>query len=68
MGSKSIIGAATLGVALASSGARADNAPFQAFFFSVCGGASGVLAARCNETPDGLGNLSGDSESSLNPS
>ena len=28
---------------------------------------TGALAARCAETPGGLGNLSGDSESSLNP-
>ncbi|MCM2312845.1 MAG: autotransporter outer membrane beta-barrel domain-containing protein, partial [Steroidobacteraceae bacterium] len=38
------------------------------FFFDVCGAPSGTLATRCAETPSGLGNLSGDSESSLNPS
>src|SRR5690606_7345030 len=29
---------------------------------------SGALAARCGETPTAAGDLSGDSESSLNPS
>jgi hypothetical protein len=53
---------------LAQSPAQAANAGFQAFFFSVCGTATGALAARCAQTPGGLGNLSGDSESSLNPS
>ena len=46
----------------------AANAAFQDFFFSVCSGASGDLATRCGETNGGLGDLSGDSESSLNPS
>lgn len=46
----------------------AANAPFQEFFFGVCGGATGTLALRCGETTGSLGNLSGDSESSLNPS
>lgn len=53
---------------LADGPAEAANAGFQTFFFSVCGTATGALAARCAETPGGLGNLSGDSESSLNPS
>ncbi len=52
---------------LAGPQAQAANAGFQSFFFDVCGTATGVLAARCAETPGGLGNLSGDSESSLNP-
>lgn len=59
---------ATAGWLLATPGAGAANADYQAFFFSVCGTATGTLAARCAETPGGLGNLSGDSESSLNPS
>ncbi len=46
----------------------AANAEFQTFFFGVCTGATGALATRCGQTPGGLGNLSGDSESSLNPS
>lgn len=46
----------------------AANAAFQTFFFDVCPGSSGQLAARCGQTPGGLGNVSGDSESSLNPS
>jgi outer membrane autotransporter protein len=59
---------ATAGWLLAMPSAEAANADYQAFFFRVCGTASGTLAARCDETPGGLGNLSGDSESSLNPS
>ncbi len=60
--------AAAAGCALGAMEARAANPGFQDFFFSVCGTASGTLATRCDETPSGLGNLSGDSESSLNPS
>lgn len=48
--------------------ARAANPELQAFFFDVCATPSGLLATRCAETVDGLGNLSSDSESSLNPS
>jgi outer membrane autotransporter protein len=59
---------AAAGCLLAAPGAEAANAEFQSFFFSVCGTATGTLAARCDETPGGLGNVSGDSESSLNPS
>ena len=44
------------------------NAAFQDFFFSVCANPTAALAARCAETGGGLGDLSGDSESSLNPS
>lgn len=47
---------------------RAANADFQNFFFDVCLTPTGDLATRCGETTGGLGNLSGDSESSLNPS
>jgi outer membrane autotransporter protein len=48
--------------------AQAADPNYQAYFFSVCPGATGALAARCAQTPGGLGDLSGDSESSLNPS
>lgn len=60
--------AAATGMLLVGAGARAANADFQDFFFAVCGAPSGTLATRCAETTAGLGNLSGDSESSLNPS
>ena len=59
---------ATTSLLLAAVEAQAANAEFQAFFFDVCGAPTGALANRCAETPGGLGNLSGDSESSLNPS
>lgn len=52
----------------ASMPARADNPRFQDFFFDVCANPTGALAQRCSETPSGAGNLSGESESSLNPS
>lgn len=48
--------------------ARAANPDYQTFFFQACTAPEGNLAQRCAETPDGLGDLSGDSESSLNPS
>lgn len=48
--------------------AEAANATFQNFFFTVCQNPTATLAARCGETGGGQGNLSGDSESSLNPS
>ncbi len=48
--------------------AWAQNAAFQTFFFDVCAAnPTGALGARCAETVDAAGNLSGDSESSLNP-
>ncbi len=52
---------------------HAANADFQAFFTNVCAGSgspTGDLATRCAETGSGTGDgdLSGDSESSLNPS
>lgn len=60
---------AIAGILLAAPQARAANADLQAFFFNVCAGApTGTLATRCAETPGAGGNLSGDSESSLNPS
>lgn len=53
--------------------AHAANEDFQDFFTDVCAGTgapSGDLAARCAETGEGTGdgNISTDSESSLNPS
>ncbi len=53
---------------LLSGQARSANPDFQDFFFDVCTNPTGDLAARCAETELGQGNLSGDSESSLNPS
>ena len=46
----------------------AANSNFQDFFFQACSNPVAGLAARCGETNGGLGDLSGDSESSLNPS
>jgi outer membrane autotransporter protein len=48
--------------------ALAANVEFQNFLFAVCTAPGGTLATRCNETTGGTGNVSGDSESSLNPS
>ncbi len=47
--------------------AVAQNAAFQDFFFSACNSPTGSLAARCAETPNGEGDLSSNSETSLNP-
>lgn len=53
---------------LAAGAAQAANPAFQDFFTSVCATANtGALATRCSQTPGGTGNVSGDSESSLNP-
>jgi uncharacterized protein YhjY with autotransporter beta-barrel domain len=62
-----VLAAATVAAFWASS-AQATNAQFQGFFFDACVNPTGALAARCAETPGALGDLSGDSESSLNPS
>ena len=59
---------AALACAAAAPAAQAANPAFQTFFFTVCQNPTGTLAARCGETGGGQGNLSGDSESSLNPS
>jgi hypothetical protein len=51
--------------------ALAADAAFQSFFDDVCTNTpTGTLATRCSETGSGSGdgNLSGDSETSLNPS
>lgn len=45
---------------------HAANANFQNFLFAACANASGDLAVRCSESNGG--DVSGDSESSLNPS
>lgn len=47
---------------------QAANPTFQDFFFLACENPTGALAARCGETVNADGDLSGDSESSLNPS
>jgi outer membrane autotransporter protein len=62
------LSAAIAGVLLAAPAARAADPEFQDFFFDVCLSPTGALAARCAETTGATGNLSGDSESSLNPS
>lgn len=49
-----------------SSSVQAANEAFQNLLFAACSSATGELAARCNES--GGGDISGDSESSLNPS
>ena len=59
---------AIAGMLLAAPQAQAANVEFQNFFFDVCLTPAGALAARCAETPGATGNVSGDSESSLNPS
>lgn len=56
------------GLLLAAPQAHAANVEFQNFLFDVCLAPTGTLAARCAETPGATGNVSGDSESSLNPS
>lgn len=50
-----------------SSAVWSSNAEFQDFFFSVCTNPTGQLAVRCGETQENLGDLSGNSETSLNP-
>lgn len=45
---------------------QAQDADFQTFFFAICGSATGALGVRCGESQGG--DLSGASESSLNPS
>ncbi len=59
---------AAAGILLTGTQAHAANAQFQSFFFDVCAAPTGALATRCAETTGALGDLSGDSESSLNPS
>lgn len=59
---------AALACATVTPAAQAANPAFQNFFFTVCQNPTGALAVRCGQTGGGQGNLSGDSESSLNPS
>jgi outer membrane autotransporter protein len=59
---------AALAGTAAAPAAQAANPAFQNFFFTVCQNPTGALAVRCGQTAGGQGNLSGDSESSLNPS
>ena len=62
-----IAGAVVLGL-LVNGNTYGANSDFQDFFFQACVDPTGDLARRCGETDDAEGNLSGDSESSLNPS
>lgn len=50
---------------LPSAPSLAANTALQAFVLTVCGNATGSLRARCDESQNG--ELSGDSEDSLNP-
>lgn len=63
-----ILSAAIAASLFAAAQSQAANVEFQSFFFDVCLTPTGALAARCAETPGATGNVSGDSESSLNPS
>ena len=47
--------------------AEAANDSLQSLFFLACLNPSANLAVRCAETVDDEGDLSGDSETSLNP-
>lgn len=60
--------ALAVGTFFASTNVSATNDALQDLFFAACVNPTGALAARCNQTDDALGNLSGDSETSLNPS
>lgn len=64
----SIVSIGAAGLFGVTGAASAQDAVFQNFFFNVCGNPAAALATRCGETPAAAGNLSGDSESSLNPS
>lgn len=61
--------AAVAAMMLVSGGARAQDANYQNFFTNICSGgnASSNLAGLCAVTVGGTGNVSGDSENSLNP-
>ncbi len=45
----------------------AANSNYQNYLFSACASAIGLLGQRCSLTNNGEGDVSGDSESSLNP-
>jgi len=57
-----------LSATISATAVHASNAELQDFFFDACVNPTAGLAARCAQTTGGLGDLSGDSESSLNPS
>lgn len=67
-----LLGTLALTFFFATSSHGAGQPSFQNFFFSVCGPAAnkpgGKLAKRCKETNQGAGDLSNESEASLNPS
>jgi len=62
------LSAACIGACLLAAPAWGTNDALQAFLFQACANPTGALATRCGETPGGSGDVSGDSESSLNPS
>ncbi len=64
---KSVVFAAGIACAIATSNVFAANAAFQSFFDQACANASGEMSTRCNHPVTGS-NISGDSESSLTPS
>jgi outer membrane autotransporter protein len=68
MSNRSLPACALLALSVTALPAGAADPAFQAYFLQVCATATGALATRCSETPAGLGDLSGDSESSLKPS
>jgi uncharacterized protein with beta-barrel porin domain len=59
------LGAALMATTGAAQAQTAGNPPFQAFFTTTCGSSTGALATLCAVSNGG--NLSTDSESSLNP-
>lgn len=66
---RSALGLSTIVVSsMWCSTSHATNAELQSLFFAACANPTDALAARCAETDGGAGDLSGDSESSLNPS
>jgi hypothetical protein len=62
--------AAALGACLLAAAPRAEaaNPVFQDFFFDICDNPTGPLLDRCMEWTGPQADLSGDSESSMNPS
>ncbi len=68
--SRNLSGAAVLVVivTIATTPAFGANDNLQDLFFAACVNPQANLAVRCQETVGGLGDLSSDSESSLNPS
>ncbi len=65
---RSVAGATLIaGLGVPFTSALASNATYQTFLTSTCATATGALITRCAEG-SGTANVSGDSESSLNPS